>query len=439
MKPKKPRPLTHSHRYESFIKSRDKVLEEIHRKYLRALDRTLDHLQERTKEIIAHTHVSHQELYMLKRATSMLEHRLDQEFHQVERDVVVLLYRMRGTIYGLSVVGQAQAITRATGKESRVDLSTHKVHTSSAKPMRAGGPIEHRVWICFERLKRKVVDAYQMGILMDDTTQNIIDRVMAAFPKAKLSRSRPELKHSSLKESEDDEGATTFAMNKHLGVVNGVIEPDLWEQMVDDYKNEEIPFYEGRTPIDAESYYEEHGQYEWQLESETTQEFVDQVRAGEMDAANENGITDFVVIAVLDSATDECCAERDGMTITEIEDALDSGELDDEVCEGTTPPFHFNCATAGHTIETDKGPRLVEDIKVGDMVLTHLGRYRRVTRTLQSEAAELVVVELKDGTRLEVTPEHPLMSDGKWILAADLIEGGSVQRSDTTRTTHGET
>ncbi len=340
---KRGRPLTELRRYEDFIKSRDRVLESILRKYLRALDRAVDYLRDCALEIVARHHVGNADLYLLKRSLSSLEHRIDQLFDPVERDIVTLIYRLRGTTYGLSHVGQAEAILRVTGEPTKFDLAPDHLKAKLSAPTRAGAPIEHRAWMAIERLKRKIIDAYQTGILFDDTTEDMIDRISAAFPRPRFTKRGPKpLKHPKLSEA-DGEGITAIGISKKKPEMEGQIDPELWTQIVDDYLSTEIPFYPSRAPRDEEAYYEEHGQYEWELEKETTQEFVDQVRSGEIEAANKNGITDFLVLAVLDSKTDECCIARDGMTITEIEEALDSGKLDDDVCDGTVPPFHFNC------------------------------------------------------------------------------------------------
>ncbi len=358
---KKAEPLSKSKRYEDFIKSRDVTLEDILHKYQRALDRAVDYLKDQVGLRVTHAHIGSHELHMLKISMSHLEHYLDKDFDQVERDVSVLLQRMRGTIYGLSHLGATESMVRALGTDHTFDLSRTKIQAVTSKDMRAGGPVEHRAWLGFERLKRKIMDAYQRGILFDETTQEVLARVMDAFPKAKhYIRGPKKLKHPKLTEAEDD-GSTAFSLSKKLGESNGIIDSDLWSQMVEDYKNKEIPFYSVRSPVDAEDYYEEHGVYEWEVEKEATQEFVDQVRAGEIDSANENGIIDMMVIAVLDSATDECCAERDGMTISEIEDALDSGELDEDVCEGTVPPFHFNCRCRVVPVSEDLPERMPPD------------------------------------------------------------------------------
>ena len=66
-----------------------------------------------------------------------------------------------------------------------------------------------------------------------------------------------------------------------------------------------------------------------------------------MDAAQENGITDFVWIAVVDDKTDLCCLWRDGLLTSEIQAKLSEHADDDAGCDlggdGLVPPLHFNC------------------------------------------------------------------------------------------------
>ena len=87
--------------------------------------------------------------------------------------------------------------------------------------------------------------------------------------------------------------------------------------------------------------------YAWEYERDITNDFVYAVREGAIEAAKENGITDFVWIAVVDDKTDACCLWRDGLLTSEIEAKLKEHESEDEDCNlggsGLVPPLHFNC------------------------------------------------------------------------------------------------
>lgn len=68
--------------------------------------------------------------------------------------------------------------------------------------------------------------------------------------------------------------------------------------------------------------------------------------------------------------------------------------------------FSPECFPAGTTILTRRGPVPIENVKVGDEVLTHRRRWRRVTRTM-SKMAETVIVSGYGHARLETTADHP--------------------------------
>lgn len=64
------------------------------------------------------------------------------------------------------------------------------------------------------------------------------------------------------------------------------------------------------------------------------------------------------------------------------------------------------CFTKGHYVLTDKGYKDVSEIQVGDMVLTHKGRYRKVVRTNKREA-DIADVRIMGYPVFHTTAEHP--------------------------------
>ena len=70
-----------------------------------------------------------------------------------------------------------------------------------------------------------------------------------------------------------------------------------------------------------------------------------------------------------------------------------------------------HCLVAGTMVITDHGEVPIEDIEVGDMVLTHLG-YRKVLAAgiARPLPAEIWRVEFENGTVLEGTKDHPIMT-----------------------------
>ena len=76
------------------------------------------------------------------------------------------------------------------------------------------------------------------------------------------------------------------------------------------------------------------------------------------------------------------------------------------------------CFPAGALVVTRGGVRQIHEIRVGDEVLTHKGRFRKVLATGRRHATTVMVDSC--GTRgIECTPNHPFLSDGgEWVEAA---------------------
>jgi adenosylcobalamin-dependent ribonucleoside-diphosphate reductase len=94
------------------------------------------------------------------------------------------------------------------------------------------------------------------------------------------------------------------------------------------------------------------------------------------------------------------------------------------------------CFPAGTMISTINGPKPIEEISEGDLVLTHRGRYRRVTETMRREGY-LYRLKIDKLPEMRVTGEHPFFTDQGWIDAADLEPkrhfvqiGCSAERAD---------
>lgn len=84
----------------------------------------------------------------------------------------------------------------------------------------------------------------------------------------------------------------------------------------------------------------------------------------------------------------------------------------------------YFCLTEETTIQTADGLKPIVDVKVGDFVLTHRGRYRRVTEVLTRQY-QGSVFELRNGAISElfptvVTPEHPV-----WVRHVSYPTGGA--------------
>lgn len=78
------------------------------------------------------------------------------------------------------------------------------------------------------------------------------------------------------------------------------------------------------------------------------------------------------------------------------------------------------CCRAGTLVETFAGPVPIEDVQIGDLVLTHVGRWREVTQTFENPY-EGEVLEVAPGAWL--TPNHPVLANEIWTPAKRLWHG----------------
>lgn len=66
------------------------------------------------------------------------------------------------------------------------------------------------------------------------------------------------------------------------------------------------------------------------------------------------------------------------------------------------------CVPAGTKVKTDKGYKKIEEICIGDMVLTHKNRYRPVSRLYKRQSDHLYKVRFNGNTMLSITGNHPV-------------------------------
>ena len=93
-----------------------------------------------------------------------------------------------------------------------------------------------------------------------------------------------------------------------------------------------------------------------------------------------------------------------------------------------------NCLPPGQSIyigdDTEGQPqyRCIEELQVGDLVMTHLRRLCLVTQTFRRwYRGEVVTIHDVNGHQLRVTPEHPILTAQGWQLAGQLQVGELVE------------
>jgi len=89
-------------------------------------------------------------------------------------------------------------------------------------------------------------------------------------------------------------------------------------------------------------------------------------------------------------------------------------------------PAHPQCITPGQLVHALRGDIPIEQIKPGDFVLSHTGKYCRVNAAWSHRYTGNVHVVITDNGMFETTSEHPVLTSNGWINAELLKPGNQV-------------
>ena len=118
-------------------------------------------------------------------------------------------------------------------------------------------------------------------------------------------------------------------------------------------------------------------------------------------------------VSTLDSSTSPICQARDGKIYP--------------LTSNIYPPAHINACLKGTKITTINGLVNIEDVKVGDLVLTHQGRWRKVTTVMARKHNGSAVTLIDNfGRSVRLTNEHPIITRNKGWIEAGQIKVGDV-------------
>ena len=122
--------------------------------------------------------------------------------------------------------------------------------------------------------------------------------------------------------------------------------------------------------------------------------------------------------AILDDRTTEICSQLDSQTYS----------IDDEVWSTFRPPNHFNAVASGSLILTRDGYKLIQNVEIGDEVLTHRGNWKRVYSVMAKmpDSSRIKVITLDTGNVIAATDEHPILSESGWKAVGDLNVGDKL-------------
>jgi len=138
---------------------------------------------------------------------------------------------------------------------------------------------------------------------------------------------------------------------------------------------------------------------------------------GTLQAYEQAGVEKVMFVA----SSDACpvCSEKDGKKYKLDES---SGII----------PVHPNCIPSPNTkIYTLGGWKRIKDVQIGDFVLTHKGRFRKVIQLHRNRefSPELVKIKINrngEFSKLVVTGNHPVLVNGIWKEARDVKIGDKI-------------
>lgn len=335
--------------YRKFVNARDAALEKILRNSRSRIADDLNGCFNQVLQLIQsqYPHINAMFHPMpMKGRIHYLEQKVGAIFEVWAHKIVHHMVQNRIKVYTIAYLGEIEALSQATQKKMVYTLSKHDLNWAYSEPFDNGQDMLQKVEMYFSRLRRSMMNDVEVSIAMDDSVEKALGRIINHLPKKRSLGQGRTLKKvpKTLQEAAKPQGDL---------IDFNLVDQETWDQAVKDYKEDYIPV--NRSPdevFDATNPFNddpikadipsEDAFYGWEVEQDTTHDFVQQVRDGQNDAANENGIDDFIVIAIIDNHTcDECCGDNlgcanfNGKLVSKI-DELTDGEYD-------TPPYHFNC------------------------------------------------------------------------------------------------
>lgn len=341
----KPGTLLESPHYKKFTRDRNEGLERIHLNAQTDISRLLFEALDSVTGFVSHMAIA-QEMGVgqLSYLTRQFDNYIDSKFAPLAALLERRIIRMRRATFVLTYLAELEAVARATGKTqpfmNSMDFK-QKIQAQISQDTIVGQTWSKRLFTVLQGRKYQILSAFQKGVTREETPKEVVDRVKDSYPEIKSYRMPPRalkpIREADRKPPGDEEDGKEFDF--YAGLTND----EDWDLAVQAYRDTELP----ASRFDYQKTYDEEAgvfRYNWEIEQELTDDFVKQVRDGQVEAANELGVKDFVWVAIIDKKTcDVCCLPRNGQTTSEIEEMLRSGELDADECDAVTPPAHPNC------------------------------------------------------------------------------------------------
>ncbi len=171
---------------------------------------------------------------------------------------------------------------------------------------------------------------------------------------------------------------------------------------------------------------------EWKIERLVRDQFIVATKEGRRSAWQDSGVKYRQWIMHLDSHTGEDSKRMNGQIAKIDEPYIDPLTGDKYMIPQIRP--NDRCLFSSQTpIFTSKGWKGIGKIEIGERVLTHLGRFRKVIGTFRNPRKDGIYkirVDWNNGEwyeTLSMTRDHPLLINDQWVLAKDLEVGMKVK------------
>lgn len=334
-------------RYKRWTKERDRALEQFH---TNAQLQSSDEMRKLFTGVLLAAKSYFQDI-KASASADHFDHFIRDQFKQTAVSLWEITIALRIRSYLLSKAAEGEILAQVTPKQFTTRISKYDLQSKKADMAAAGGPLINRISLYLDKLRRRIVSTVQVAAMNSETVDIFLLRVLQSFPKSRQVIRPDRILKPGLMEADDgfdDQNQIPWGMRgavgsaqKGLGSAVDLIDEDAWNDMVDAYKAEFVPKWRSPEFVVDLPTKEKDAWYAWEFERDLTAEFVQSVRDGEIESAKENGIDDFVWIAIIDKATcDDCCGDYgctdfDGLLISEISE-MTGGEV-------TSCPAHFGC------------------------------------------------------------------------------------------------
>lgn len=347
--------------YRSFVNERDKALEHI---LINAQLRISEASTETFIEILNLVKINY-DMIAVADSHTFNKNRLDQFEHALKNSLTKLGYEifkhivdLRKKTYILTYASEVQAVKQAVGVKTKAVLKRAELQ-SKAEDTKILKKLSYEL----SQLRRKIIGALEFAVVSGDDTKTAMARVYKSLPRQAVAGKRQALRKVKAREAV----GYVFDVEKKGRNFSWEIDPYVWQLALDDYAENYLPtdrspaaLFDLSDPNTGVKILDEvepaNRVWAWQIEKDITNDFVKQVRDGQIQAAKDNGIDDFVVITVIDDKTCEHCCDEFGCVdfagklVSEV-DKMTRGEQ-------AAPPYHFQCrcavAPASKGLQTDE-------------------------------------------------------------------------------------